>query len=277
MTLSVRNNFFRGGIVLAVLSLGFVALGGYFAFPALEQTQAASALRTGGVIQFFIEKFTKPSEYIPFITMLGAVVFSLVSIILISYYFEKTQSPEILFFGFFVISLSFEFARIVIPLKAVFPFSSFYLMSASRVLLFGRFFGLFSLFAASVHSAGFDVQKQQYVFFMLVLAALLIAMNVPIDSLTWDTSFRTKNGYSATLKVAEAGIFAITIITFFISAYTRGSKTYIPIGVGVFLAFTGRNIMLLSDTWITPLPGLLLLGIGTWFVCAKLHREYLWL
>jgi hypothetical protein len=277
MTLSVRNNFFRAGIVLAVLSLGLTSMGGYFAFPAFKQTLAASALRPGGLVQFFSEKITEPSEFVPFVTMLGAVVFSLVSIILISYFFEKTQSPEILFFGFFVISLSFEFVRIVIPLKAIFPFSSFYIISASRVLLFGRFFGLFSLFAASVHSAGLDVQKQEYVFFTLVLAALLIALNVPIDSLTWDTSFRTQNGYSSMLTVAEGGIFVITIITFFISAYTRGSKTYLPIGLGVFLAFAGRNILLLSDTWLTPFPGLLLLAAGIWFACAKIHREYLWM
>jgi hypothetical protein len=277
MTLAARNNFFRGGIALAFLSLSLAAIGGYFAFPVFPRAAAASALRSGGIAQFFLENITKPSEYAPFSTILGAVVFSLVSIILISHYFEKTQSPEILFFGFFVISLSFEFVRIAVPLKSAFSFSSVYLMGLSRVLLFGRYFGLFSLFAASVHSAGLDVQKQQYLVLMLVIAALLIALNVPIDSLTWDTSFRMQNGYRAMLTVAEAGIFAITIITFLISAYTRGSKTYILVGVGVFLALAGRDILLHSDTWITPFPGLMIMTAGTWFVCAKLHEEYLWL
>ena len=277
MTLSTRNNFFKGGIILAALSLGLISVGAYFAFPVFPVSSSSAAQRSRGVIQLIIEGFTKPSAYVPFWTMLGAVVYSFICIILIYYFFEKTQSPEILFFGFFIISLSFEFARIMIPLKGIFSFPAMYLISATRVLLFGRYFGLFSLFASSVYAAGFDVQRQQNIFFMLVLAALVISLNIPVDSLAWDSSLKMLNGYGTMLTMVETGILIITILTFFISAYTRSTRSYMLIGFGSFMALIGRNILLNSDTWITPVPGLLILAAGTWFVCVRLHRVYLWL
>ena len=277
MTLSARNDFFKGGIILAALSLGLIAAGGYFAFPAYPEAAASAAIRSRGLIQTLMEDRFRPSAYVPFFTMLAAVAYSLVSITLINHFFEKTQSPEILFFGLFVISLSFEFTRIMVPLKTTFPFPSMYLITGSRILLFGRYFGLFSLFTAAVYASGLDAQKQQNAFFILILAAMIIAIQVPVDSLVWDSTLMPWNGYRTMLSMVEAGILAVTILTFFISAYTRGSRAYIFIGFGTFLIFAGRNILINSDTWITPLPGLLLLTTGTWLVSSRLHREYLWL
>jgi ABC-type nickel/cobalt efflux system permease component RcnA len=72
------------------------------------------------------------------------------------------------------------------------------------------------------------------------------------------------------------GILGITATSFFISAYTRGSKDYVFIGLGVLITYLGRNIFLNSDTWISPAPGLIILSLGTWFICTKLHKIYLW-
>ena len=277
MTLSTRNIFFRGGIVIAALSLILIAAGGYLAYPAFPKMTASAALRPGGIIQKLVSDFAGPSSYIPLWTMLGATVYSLVSIILIHHYFEKTQSPEILFIGFFVISLTLEFTRIVIPLKNVLPLPVFLSIAASRALFFGRYFGLLSLFAAGVYAAGLDAQKQQSFMLMIVLSAMVIAINVPMDSFVWDSTFTVRTGYRFMFSVVETGIMAITIASFLISAFTRGSQRYVLIGIGVFLAFAGRNIFINSDTWFTVFPGLILLGTGTWFICSRLHLEYLWL
>ena len=277
MTLLVRNNFFKGGIILATLSLGIITVGGYFAFPAFPDAIGQAALRSSGISQRFIEAFAEPSPHVPFWTMVIAAAYSLISIILIYYFFEKTQSPEILFIALFVISLIFEFARMVIPLKEVISFNPMFITTSSRVLLFGRYFGLFSLFAAGVYAAGLDAQKQETFLLMLILAALIIAMNVPVDSLVWDSTFVLWSGYKPMFTVIELSVLTVTIISFLISAYTRSSKSYVLIGIGILMAYTGRIILLSSDTWITPFPGLLILVAGTWFACSRLHLQYLWL
>jgi len=277
MTLSARNHLFRGGIIFAALSLCLAAAGGYYAFPAFPETAGTAGLRSQGILQGITANLAEPSAYIPFWTILGLVAYSLISIILIYYFFENTQSPEILFFALFLISLSFEFVRILLPLRRIIPFPADYLMAASRVLIFGRYFGLFSLFAAAVYAAGLDMQKQKYIFLMLVVASFYIARNVPVDTLIWDSAFMLWSGYNAMFSMAGVGILVITLITFLISAHTRGSKNYIAIGIGVSFALLGRNILLSSDNWITPIPGMFLLTAGTWFTCTRLHREYLWL
>ena len=285
MTLAVRNNCFKGGIIIAALSLISIAAAGYFTFSVFPEFTASTALRPQDLLQSFIQSFaqsnahsiTQASAYVPFWTMLGAAAYSLTSIIIIYFFFEKTQAPEILFLSFFAISLSFELARIMIPLGGILTFPPLYTIVAFRSLLFGRYFGLFSLFAASVYAAGLDAQKQQSVFSLLVLAALLIAANVPVDSLSWDSTFVFALGYKSMLSKVEIGILAVTIVTFFVSAYIRDSRSYISIGLGVIMAFLGRNLLIYSDNWITPLPGLILLALGTWLACSRLHQIYLWL
>ena len=277
MTLSARNDIFKGGIILSALSLILIALGGYFAFSAYPDAMASAAMRPQGIIQGLMEGRLEPSAYVPFFTMLAAVLYSFISILLITHFFEKTQSPEILFFGVFVISLSFEFFRLMVPLRTVFIFPSMHLITASRILLFARYFGLFSLFAASVYAAGLDVQKQRSTFFVLVLAALVIALRLPINSIVWDSTLMPWSAYQSMFAMVEAGILVVTVLTFFISAYTRGSRTYVFIGLGTVLVFAGRGLLINSDTWITPVPGLLALAAGTWLIASRLRQEYLWL
>ena len=277
MTLLARNNCFKAGIILAALSLSLVVIGGFFAFSAFSEASASSVNRSGGIILRLVENFAAPSAYAPFWTLLVVVAYSLISIALVTYFFEKTQSPEILFIGFFLISLAFEVARLAIPLRTAYPFPAMYLVAATRILLFGRYLGLISLFVASIYAAGLNAHKQQNVLLMLVMAALVITANIPIDGLAWDSTFKLLSGYQTMFGMVETGLLAMTVLTFLVTAYTKGSKRYVFIGIGAFLLFAGRNTLLHSDTWLSPGFGLALLVAGTWLVCSRLHQEYLWL
>jgi hypothetical protein len=276
MTLSARNNYFRIGIALSLVSLALTLALCFITFPAYPQVGAA-AVRTTGIFQSLVSRFFQPQAYVPFATMASAVLYAFVAMILIYYFFEKTQSPEILFFALFVSSFAFEGLRAVVPLMGVYDLPAFYPVLASRALLFARFFGIFSLFAASVYAAGLGEQKQENIVFIIAIAALIIALGAPIDGLAWDSSLVMIRGYPSMLKLVEAGTMVITMLSFFISSYSRGSREYIFIGIGAFLVFLGRAMLLASDTWITPLPALLLLTGGTWIICVQLHHVYLWL
>ncbi|MDR1249238.1 MAG: hypothetical protein LBK63_08050 [Treponema sp.] len=276
MTLSVRNNYFRVGITLSFLSLAITLLLSFVSFSVYPQVGAA-AVRTTGIFQSLVSRFFQPQAYVSLATMTSALLYALVAMILIYYFFEKTQSPEILFFALFVSSFAFEGLRTLVPLRGVYAIPAFYLLLGSRTLLFARFFGIYSLFAASVYAAGLGEQKQGNIVFIIAIAALVTALGVPIDSLAWDSSFMMIRGYPSMLRLVETGIMLITMISFLISAYSRGSREYIFIGIGSFLVFLGRTMLLSSDTWVTPLPALLLLAGGTWLICVQLHHVYLWI
>jgi hypothetical protein len=276
MTLSARNTCFKAGIAVSGLSLLAIIAAAFIILPAYPQAIAESARRASGIFLRFIGNLQEPAPYAPFITTAGAVLYSLIGIILIHYFFEKTQCPEILFVGFFVVSFAFECFRVMIPLKIALDFPALYLVNGARILIFGRYFGLFSLFAASLYSTGLQFQKQQYIVFISAAAALIIAAGIPVDALSWDTTLNMLSDYSTPFVMIQWGIIGITAASFFISAYTRGSKQYIFIGLGILLAYLGRNVLLNSDTLISPVPGLIILSLGTWFICTKLHKIYLW-
>jgi hypothetical protein len=276
MTLSVRNNYFRIGIALSFLSQAITLVLSFVTFSAYPQVGAA-AVRTTGIFQSLVSRFFQSHAYVSLATMGSALLYSFVAMILIYYFFEKTQSPEILFFALFVSSFAFEGLRTLAPLREIHTFPAFYLILGSRTLLFARFFGIYSLFAASVYAAGLGEQKHGNIVVIIAVAALVTALGVPIDGLVWDSSFMMIRGYPSMLRLVETGIMLITMISFLISAYSRGSREYIFIGIGSFLVFWGRAMLLASDTWITPLPALLLLVGGTWLVCVQLHHVYLWI
>jgi hypothetical protein len=277
MTLSDRNTFFKAGIIFASVCMLFIIITAFIVLPAYPARAMETARRSAGFIQSFIGHLFEPSPLAPFVSIAGAGLYSLITLVLIYYFFEKTQCPEILFFVFFVLSFAFEAVRILIPLKAVYIISPPYLLMAFRILLFARYFGIFSLFTASVYAAGLEVQKQRTIILILTVATMVIAMGVPIDTLSWDSSLSMISGYTSMFRMVESGVLFITMISFFIAAYSRGSGEYILIGVGSFLVFLGRNILLSADTWVSPFPALLLLAAGTWFICIQLHKVYLWL
>jgi hypothetical protein len=277
MTLSERNRCFRIGIFISLVFLLLVIGLAWFVLPACPAAAAAASRRYPGFLTLLIGKFLPKSPYPPFISIGGAALFSFISTLMIYRFFEKTQSSEILFIAFFALSFSVESMRLTTPLKTVYETPGLYLLMASRLLIFGRYAGLFSLFAAGVHAAGLKVQKQRYVIFVIIVAALIIALGVPIDTLSWDSSFSMVSGYTYTFHVVETGVFLITIASFLIAAYSRGDRAFAYIGLGAFLAFTGRVFLLGADTWPGPFAGLALLGTGLWFMCTKLHTVYLWL
>ncbi|GHV73237.1 hypothetical protein AGMMS49940_05390 [Spirochaetia bacterium] len=276
MTLTVRNIYFKSGVALSLLALVTTLSLSFSIFPAYPQVGAA-AVRSASLLQPLISPHFAAHPYVSFVTMLSSILYAFITMILIYYFFEKTQSPEILFFALFVTSFAFEALRIMVPLAAVNNLPGVYLVMASRVLLIARYCGVFSLFAASVYAAGLGEQKQGNIVFIILIAAMVIALGVSVDGLAWDSSLMMVSGYTTMLRMVEAGIVLITMISFFISAYSRGSREYVFIGIGSLLVFLGRSVLLTADTWITPLPGLALLATGTWLICVQLHRVYLWL
>jgi hypothetical protein len=277
MTLSSRNMVFKAGIVFSFAVLAFLLLASYTALPFYPELQRTATSRSLGFLAAVNVRVLAPASLVPYITVITAVLYALVTTVFIFYHFEKTQSPEILFIAFFALSFAFEAARIMPPLRMALELPGAFLNLAQRFLLFGRYFGIFSIFTASVCAAGLELQSQRSAILIITLSALVIALGIPIDYFSWDSSFSMITGYSRMFTFVETALTLITAISFIIAAQTRSSREYIFIGGGVFLALLGRGMVLRADTWIMLPPGLVCLILGTLFICSKLRQVYLWL
>jgi hypothetical protein len=277
MTLSDRNNIFKAGIILSFLCLLICIAASIKAIPVYAMMEKEITHRSEGMLQAFAGRFLNAKLLSVHCGIFVLVLYSFLTIILIFYFFEKTKSPEILFVVFFAVSFSLEALRLILPLGRVYDFPSLYSLAASRVILFGRLFGVFSLFTASIYGVGYEMQKQRYVIIIITVISLFISMGIPIDTQVWDSSLNMVIGYTTMFRLIDTGTFLITAISFFIAAWSHGSRGYVFIGVGSVLVFLGRNILLGADTWAGLPVGLPLLAAGTWLICTNIHKIYLWL
>ena len=277
MTLSERNNFFKTGIVLCSICTLFVAAASFLIIPVFSGIMGEYTRRPDNVFQLLTGFFMKSNYYAVYVSMAASVLYSLVSIIFIYFFFERTSSPEILYIAIFTISFALEAARFILPLQHIFYFSLFYVGLATRVLLFARFFSIFSLFTAGLCAAGLEIQRTRNVIFVLILTSIVITISVPIDSSNWDTSLNIVNSYNTMFTLVSAAVFITTMISFFIAAKIRDTREYSSIAIGVILALAGRGFVVNVDNWTSLIPGIILLSFGTVILCSKLHKIHLWL
>jgi hypothetical protein len=277
MTLSERNNFFKIGITFCSICALFVAAVSFLIFPVYSEIMEEYTRRPLNLFQLITGFFIGNDYYAVYVSLAASVLYSLISIIFIHSFFERTSAPEILYIAIFTISLALEAVRLLLPLHHIFYFSLFYINLASRILLFARFFSVFSLFAAGLCAAGLEVQKTRNVILVIIIASLVITFKVPIDGSNWNTSLNIVNGYTSMFTLVEIAASITTMISFFIASKIRDSREYVNVAIGVMLALVGRGILINSDNWIAPVPGILLLSIGTRILCSKLHKIHLWL
>jgi len=275
MTLSERNAFFKAGIALCFIITLLLLAASYKIFPFYSAIEGNT--RSVSFLQTISGWFLKSNYYAVHVSLIMAVLFSFVGIILIYFFFERTSTPEILYISFFTVTFSFEILRLIYPLHLIYIFPSFYLLSAARLLIFARYFNVFSLFTASLCAAGLEIQKTRNLIMAIFLAVIVLTFGIPIDTENWDTSFNIVNGFASIFRMIDIVIFFAAVITFFVAAKVRDSREYIYIGIGAALALIGRNILIGTDNWTGPILGILLLSFGTWFICSKLHKIHLWL
>jgi hypothetical protein len=274
MTLSRHTFLLKLGITIAATVLGGIALIAARILPAYPELVAAAVKRPG--ITFITDHLPPPIPYLAFITMTIAVCYALIALILLFYFFEKTQSVEAHFFIFFVFSFVFEIFRAALPLQNTLGIPSVYLSLGAHTLVFCRYFGVFSLFCASLYSAGFKAEKEENLIVPLCIITLFIAFRLPVNAYTWDTSLCIVSDYPSTFKMLEIAVIVLTVLSFLSGAYRRGIKEYYAIAAGSFLVLSGRQFLITGDTYLLPILGVIFLASGTYTICIYLRKIYLW-
>ncbi|MDR3301676.1 MAG: hypothetical protein LBT01_04000 [Spirochaetaceae bacterium] len=275
MTLSRHIQILKAGIaVSAAVLAGIVAVSWQILpfFPDIVQ----SAKNRSEFSYFAGLLLFPPAPYAAYISVLIALLFALAMFITVFYLFEKTQSIEVHFFIFFIFSFIFEVMRLGIPLYLKFNLPGLLLGFSARALVFFRFFGMFSLFAASLFAAGLTIEKEEHIIFPLVIITLFLSSCVPINTFTYDTSLFLANGYPIAFRAMGYLVALLTTLSFFYGAWRKGAKEYYFVGIGALLAFLGRNILLEADIYLLAAVGAVSLAVGAYFICKYLRRIYLW-
>jgi len=277
MTVDQRNLYFKAGIILSLLCLAMIIVMAEKLLPFYPELCGGALHRPEGFLQNITDRFFSTAPASVFTSLIVSAFYTLCVSVLLFVFFEKTQSPEILFIGVFALSFAFETLRIMVPLHKMYVFPSTLLTAGTRLLFSGRFSGILALFISSLYAAGLNIQKQGSIILTMLITILLVTLRIPVNGQSWDTSLAMLTGYSTLFRHTETVLIIITIITFLAASFTKDTREYRFVALGIFLAFLGRGLLIGADTWPALTLGILILVGGTWFIMLWLHRVYLWL
>jgi len=277
MTVDQRNLYFKAGIILSLLCLAMIIVMAGKLLPFYPELCSQALHRPEGFLQNTMDRIFSTAPPSVFASLLASAFYTLCVSVLLFIFFEKTQSPEILFIGLFALSFVFETLKIMVPLYKIYVFPSALLTAGTRLLFSGRFSGILALFVSSLYAAGISIQKQGGIILTMLIAIFLVTLRIPVNGQSWDTSLAMLTGYSTMFRRTETILIIITIVSFLTASYTKDTREYRFVALGIFLAFLGRGLLTGADTWLALILGLLLLGGGTWLIMLWLHRVYLWL
>ena len=204
------------------------------------------------------------------------ILICVISCVVLKRLYERTASAEIFFFLFFLYSISFEAIWLWSAIAIVKATPVFLGVMLSKIILFGRFFGLISLLFSSLYAIEMSYQKFPILMLSPVLISLALTYTLPIDSSVLMSNFLYKLGDAKSHWIVTLVLEIVTILNFLIAAYRREKRPFVWIALGVFLVLLGRELLIFM---LGPLPiaiSIVLAITGIWIFSKQIYRVYLW-
>lgn len=189
--------------------------------------------------------------------------------------FQKTSSAEIFFFSFFLVSLSFETLKLMQLLFLVQSKPFLFNVLITRVIFFGRFFGLLCLFFSGMFSSWLQYQRIGSVLGISLLVPIALALVIPVSTdMGRDLLFSL--GIRREIGVAFYAIEVFGVLNYVISGVVLNNRDYFWMSGGILIILVGREFLFQSSGLIITLCGIALLCLGSILFGKKAHAVYLW-
>lgn len=188
----------------------------------------------------------------------GLLVFSLLANLAVRGLYSKTYAPEMLFAMLFAACLCLDAWRLGILLARAWGLGTPLTALLTRLVLFGRFFGLLCLLASSLYAVGMRFSQYGLLIGGICLLAFSLASLLPLDAtvLEWDMLYRVgdRRGYLFVRIILAVLISA----NFLVAVRQRGSRRYLLVALAGILLLAGKE---LTQHGVAPLPAALGTGL----------------
>jgi len=277
MTITVRSKLKLLSLLVSLLLSSFAVFSFLMLLISRSYIIPSESLLLFGDPPSFYSSFNL--QYSPLAVFSVAFIFSITSFfsLLYTYFaFRKLQSTEIVFFELFLLSLSWEALRLLVP---YFAFSSIImaeLSSISRLLYFFRFMALFSLLGMALFSTINITRQKSFIVATFVFVSLMLSMSCPLDSTEINYLFLAgqpfMQGY-VTLLATSAVFLILTLIFYYL--YEKLQERLFMIGSSISL-IVGYVILLFSGNYWTLVFGIFFFLYGVANIIRNIHSIYLW-
>ena len=254
MTISTRNN----------LLLGILSLGGLILVLALL-----------GAAVLWDEAREAERLEIPLVSLFTAGL-ALGGGLLFRIFFRRSISVEVFFFSLFLLAFFFEAFRLGVLYIVVRDKPFFLGVLFSRIVYFGRFFRLFSLFTAGLFAVTTKSWKPWLFLGVTALVSFTLVAGIAVNPTQLLPQMLYEAGNMTYILVMTLFFSFFTILNLVLAAVLKSTREYYSIAGSVMVVLAG-NILLMY--FLTPLllilGGFLVVG-GSFFFGKLIHDLYLW-
>ncbi|GAB4369382.1 MAG: hypothetical protein Kow009_06030 [Spirochaetales bacterium] len=190
---------------------------------------------------------------------------------------QRMSSLEIYFFLVFLVTLSFDGLRVlhwVFLVKQVTPYFGGLL---TRMVYFGYFMGLFSMFTSSIYSGEVSYQKVGTLLSVLATLSLALSYSMPVDITTLKPNLLYRVGDEEYLLLVRGGLIVLTVLSFARSALLSRSREEWAICGAAAILMLGREFSFSRSDTPLGLLGIFLLGVGSFYFSRKSYLKHLWI
>ncbi|MBN1836064.1 MAG: hypothetical protein JW820_09460 [Spirochaetales bacterium] len=190
--------------------------------------------------------------------------------------YARTAAPEILFTMLFFASLCLEalrFGNLVLRESSASAAAGPLL---SRVVLFGRLFGLMCILAASLYAAGMKYNQYPILIAGILVLSFTLAGTLPLDGTLLEATLLHRLGDRKGYFFVTILLAALSVIDYLIAVRVRRSRRFLALAAAAVCLLLGRELL---QRGIAPLPtglGALLLAGGYALFVRNIGVFYLW-
>ena len=188
----------------------------------------------------------------------------------------KTASAELFFFSIWAFCLGFEALRFFSVGLMIYSSSLGPMVLLTRLVLFGRYFGLLSLFMGSIMAVGFRQERMIGVLLAAFLLALFFSSVQPVNSGVLAPDFLIDRGFGFLMSLFDSALIAMTLVNYLVAWRMNRDSAFLASGAGLALCILSYLLLRSGHSAWVMLPAIAFLSIGAWLHIRSMNGYYLW-
>ncbi len=190
--------------------------------------------------------------------------------------FEKTKSPEILYFITMLIGFFAQSFLLCIPIFSLHKGYTLFLNSISSLAFFGQIQVILSILFQGVLVTQDESRDTDRYVGIISVAALAFAAIIPLDFTTIEQDFLPTYGFESVFSTIRIVFILVAFVSMILSPASKKSTDYKKASISFFLICVGYTILLNTSTLLSFSIGSVLFTFGTVRFLKRLHWHYMW-
>jgi hypothetical protein len=203
-------------------------------------------------------------------------VFPLLGEILLRRRFGRSPSPEIFFMRFFLLTLPFQAARLLLPLVSTGLLSPSWGLTITRIAWFARFLGISALLSISIFSTDMPFRRSGSILGIGALAAMAIAVMMPLDITRPLGNLLYLSGTETALALVTISLEVLAVAALAGSAYIQENNRYYLLTLSLLLVAAGTDLIFFLSAPLI-IPGAVFIITGVISFAELIRKIYQWI